>query len=167
LLLINRKYVLDFFSKSYYTLSCLHFASNSPESSAEGNDMGDAPNANETEIRSLVEDWARAVRERDMDGIVAFHTDDILMFDVPPQLQSKGIEAYEECWARFFAYSPGGEGSFDLSELEITASDTVAFCHALVNVSGIQVRLTMGLRKMYGYWLIAHEHHSALEQEQS
>jgi ketosteroid isomerase-like protein len=36
----------------------------------------------------------------------------------------------------------------------------VAYCHALVNIADSAVRVTMGLRKENGQWLIGHEHHS-------
>jgi len=120
-----------------------------------------ADNANEIQIRSLVENWAQAIRDENMDGILAHHTDDVVMFDAPLPLQHQGIEAYQKQWELFFVYSPGGKGSFDLRELKITAGDTVAFCHALVEVSGLGVRLTMGFQKIDGQWLITHEHHSA------
>jgi uncharacterized protein (TIGR02246 family) len=119
-----------------------------------------ADNADERQIRALVENWAKAVREQDMAGVLARHTEDIVMFDVPPPVRSKGIAAYEKTWDLFFANSPGGEGAFDLSELEIQAGDTVAFCHALIDVVGSTARLTIGLRKVRGEWRIAHEHHS-------
>ena len=48
-------------------------------------------NVNATQIRALVEGWASAVRAKDMDGVLANHSDDIVMFDVPMPLQSKGI----------------------------------------------------------------------------
>ena len=44
----------------------------------------------ETAIRELVEKWARAVRAKDLDGILANHSIDMLMFDVPPPMQSRG-----------------------------------------------------------------------------
>jgi ketosteroid isomerase-like protein len=47
-----------------------------------------------------------------------------------------------------------------MTELEITASETVAYCHALVKIGDSTVRLTTGLRKDDSRWLIAHEHHS-------
>jgi ketosteroid isomerase-like protein len=49
---------------------------------------------NEAAIRKLVEDWARAVRAKDLKGILASHSPEILMFDVPPPLESKGIDSY-------------------------------------------------------------------------
>jgi ketosteroid isomerase-like protein len=115
---------------------------------------------NEHEIRRLVEDWAAAVRARDVEGAVTQHADDIVMFDVPLPLQSRGIQEYRKTWELFFATNRGGPGSFEVTELQIAASDTVGYCHALLNIFGSTARLTMGLRKERGQWLVAHEHHS-------
>jgi uncharacterized protein (TIGR02246 family) len=120
-------------------------------------------NSNETQIRTLVEDWARAVRARDMDGVLARHANDVVMFDVPLPLQSKGISAYKKTWELFFANNAGGEGLFNIEELKITTGDSVAFCHALLRIASgrkPRCRLTMGLKKVRGKWLITHEHHS-------
>jgi uncharacterized protein (TIGR02246 family) len=117
-------------------------------------------NSNTTQIRGLIATWARAVRAKDMDGVLANHTDDIVMFDVPMPLQSRGIKQYKKTWKLFFDHNPGGPGSFDVTELRIVASDSVAYCHALVKVSDAKVRVTIGLRKARGQWRIAHEHHS-------
>ncbi len=111
-------------------------------------------------IRALVDDWSKAVRAKDMDAVLARHADDIVMFDVPEPLQSRGMAEYRRTWELFFDNSPGGPGSFDVTELHIAASETVAYCHALVKIFDSTVRLTMGLRKVDGQWLIAHEHHS-------
>jgi ketosteroid isomerase-like protein len=118
---------------------------------------------NEIEIRTLVENWVKAVQREDVDGAIAHHTDDIVMFDVPMPLQSKGIDAYRETWKLFFDSSSGGQESFEVAELAITASDRVAFAHGLLHIGGSKEpvgRLSMGLRKEGGEWQIAHEHHS-------
>ncbi len=116
--------------------------------------------SDENAIRTLVEEWTRAVRAKDMAGVLANHTDDIVMFDVPMPLQSKGMEEYKKTWELFFDHSPGGPGAFDLSELHVVAGDSVAYCHALVRIFDSKVRVTIGLRKEDQRWLIAHEHHS-------
>jgi uncharacterized protein (TIGR02246 family) len=118
-------------------------------------------NANENAVRRLVEAWASAIRAGDLEGVLAHHTEDVVLFDAPLPLQRTGMAEYKKAWELFFEHSPGGEGSFDLRELNIIAGDTTAFCHSLVDVSGLNVRLTMGFRKVDGEWLIAHEHHSA------
>jgi uncharacterized protein (TIGR02246 family) len=115
---------------------------------------------NETQIRALVESWASAVRAQDMDGALAHHTRDIVMFDVPEPLQWLGIDEYRKTWELFFAHSPGGPGSFDVTDLQVTAGDDVAWCHAILRVGDSSARLTMGLRREDGRWVIAHEHHS-------
>lgn len=114
----------------------------------------------EAQIRLLVETWAEAVREQDMNGVLAHHSNDILMFDVPMPPQSKCTEAYKKTWELFFANSPGGPGSFDVADLQITASEMVAYAHAILRIFDSSARLTIGMRKENGQWLIAHEHHS-------
>jgi len=111
-------------------------------------------------IRVLIDKWAKAARAKDMEGVLANHTHDIVMFDVPVPLQSKGIRQYKKTWELFFDHMPGGAGTFNVTELRVIASESVAYCHALVRVSDAKVRLTMGLRKLRGQWHIAHEHHS-------
>jgi ketosteroid isomerase-like protein len=116
--------------------------------------------SNENQVRMLVENWAAAVRARNIEGAVAHHSDDIVMFDVPLPPQSRGMPEYRKTWELFFANNRGGAGSFDVTDLHITANDTVAYCHALLKIFGSTARLTMGLRKERGEWLVAHEHHS-------
>jgi ketosteroid isomerase-like protein len=114
-------------------------------------------------VRKLVEDWAQAIRDGNMQGILKDHSSDVLMFDVPVPLQNAGLEAYKNTWDIFFHYNDGGEGSFELVNLKVTTSDTVAFCHALLRIGGPdpECRLTICLQKMGGKWTIVHEHHSA------
>jgi uncharacterized protein (TIGR02246 family) len=126
----------------------------------------DISNAQE-EVRSLIERWAKAVREEDLDGILASHSPDMLMFDIPAPTQSKGIGAYKKTWDVFFPWFKGS-GVFDLSELDVTAGDDVAFATGLIHCRGsekgkpeeLSVRLTVGLRKIDGRWTVMHEHHS-------
>jgi uncharacterized protein (TIGR02246 family) len=122
----------------------------------------------EARIRGIVENWARAVRTKNIDGILANHSSDVLMFDVPPPLQSKGIEAYKKTWDLFFSWSHDPV-VFDFTAMNITAGSDVAFVTALMRCTGteanrerieLEFRLTIGLRKVGSQWLITHEHHS-------
>ena len=124
--------------------------------------------ADVTAIRGLVENWARAVRTKNLNGILANHSPDILMFDVPPPLQSKGIEAYKKTWDLFYSWYRDS-GVFDITEMSVTAGNDVAFVTALMRCAGtepneekseLEFRLTIGLRKLGGQWTIVHEHHS-------
>jgi uncharacterized protein (TIGR02246 family) len=123
---------------------------------------------NESEVRAIIENWAKAVRQRDIDGILANHADDIVMYDIPPPFESKGVEAYRNTWDTFFKWSKDS-GVFDITELNIVAGDDVAFAYASMKCMGytesgeeepLQFRLTVGLEKQDGKWLIGHEHHS-------
>ena len=52
----------------------------------------------ETEIRNTLEDWAEAVRARDVARIFANYAPDIVAFDAIAQLQFKGSDAYRKHW---------------------------------------------------------------------
>jgi uncharacterized protein (TIGR02246 family) len=122
---------------------------------------------NEAAIRTLVVNWAEAVRREDRASILRDHAENILMFDVPPPVQLKGLDAYARTWDAFFAWSkPVG---FEITEMHVTAGDDVAFATALIRCSGteatgerteLNVRLTVGLQKNEGRWTVVHEHHS-------
>jgi uncharacterized protein (TIGR02246 family) len=121
------------------------------------------------EVRQLIESWAAAVRDEDLERILAHHSEDMLMFDVPPPTRSQGIAAYRKTWDTFFRWSSRPH-AFDLSELNVTAGESVAFATALIHCKGVSadgtveeldnVRLTIGLRKRDGRWTVLHEHHS-------
>jgi dihydrofolate reductase len=53
-------------------------------------------NSDEQQIRQVIESWAQAVRNCNMDGILANHTSDILMYDVIAPFQNNGLEAYKK-----------------------------------------------------------------------
>src|SRR5262245_44298808 len=99
--------------------------------------MTDGRTKDEAAIRELVESWAKAVRIKNLNGILANHSTDVLMFDVPPPLQSSGIEAYKKTWELFFSWSQDS-GVFDITEMNITAGDDVAFVTALMRCAGTE-----------------------------
>src|SRR5450432_2477881 len=87
--------------------------------------------ADETAIRKLIEEWAAAVRRKDMEGILRDHAQDIVMFDVPPPLESRGGDAYKTTWGLFFRWAREPV-VFDIHRLEIFAGGEVAFAVALM-----------------------------------
>ncbi len=124
--------------------------------------------ADEAAIRDLVERWAAAVGGKDLGGILRDHSPELLLFDVPPPLQSKGIQAYARSWELFFSWSHDPV-VYDIGEMSITTGDDVAFVAAVMRCAGteadgtdidLRFRLTMGLRKIDGRWIVVHEHHS-------
>ena len=123
----------------------------------------------ERQIRNLIDRWGEAVHSGDMAGVLADHSDGIVMFDVPPPYEgARGIDAYRETWPTFFEWQSNG-ARFEMVSLDVTAGEDVAFAHALLRCgteaeladnTENRLRLTVGLRKEDGRWLVAHEHHS-------
>jgi ketosteroid isomerase-like protein len=120
------------------------------------------------QVKTLITSWAAAVRRKDLPGILRNHSPDILMFDVPVPMQSRGIEAYEHTWDVFFAWSHDPV-KFDIVEMHVTVGADVAFVTALMRCSGhepngqdieLDFRLTVGLEKRNRQWIVVHEHHS-------
>jgi uncharacterized protein (TIGR02246 family) len=121
------------------------------------------------QIQTLIENWAEAVHAGDLDTVLADHASDIVMFDVPPPYDGvRGIDAYRDVWPPFFEWQAKG-ASFEIVSLDVTAGDDVAYAHALLRCGMPQelaekpenrLRLTLGLRKEQGRWVVAHEHHS-------
>ena len=93
--------------------------------------MAEQAKAEEARIKALLEGWADAVRRHDLPAILAHHDRDIVMFDLPPPLQCRGIEAYEQTWDLLFRYHKPGT-AFDFRELAVTAGADVAFAVAIL-----------------------------------
>lgn len=123
----------------------------------------------EDAIRDVITRWAAAVDAGDLDAVLADHADDIVMFDVPPPDDGvRGLDAYRQTWPPFFEWQQAG-ASFEIVELDVTAGADVAFAWALLRCGtddelrsdpANRLRLTIGLRKQDGRWVVAHEHHS-------
>jgi ketosteroid isomerase-like protein len=123
---------------------------------------------NDAQVRDRFDAWAQAVRAKDVEGVMANYAAEALLFDLAPPLQYQGAEACRRNWAEWFQTFKGPVG-YEISKLQITASDTLAFCHSLNHIYGartdgeetdVWVRATIGLRKLNGKWLITHEHYS-------
>ena len=108
----------------------------------------------EQEIRALIERWAAAVHAGDLDGVLADHADDIVMFDVPPPARRRPRH-------RRLPRRPGRRSSSGRrrarrsrsSSLDVTAGADVAFAHALLRCGtpessratrSSRLRLTLG-----------------------
>jgi ketosteroid isomerase-like protein len=120
----------------------------------------------EVEIRALIDDWANAIRAKDVNGVIAHYAADSVTFDLAPPLIStradaKGLQAWFATWR-------GGLG-YEICDLTIFAGTDAAFCHSLTRLSGtttdgekgdVWFRLTLCFRKIGGEWKIAHQHES-------
>ena len=91
----------------------------------------------ESRIKAVIGAWADAVRRHDLSGILAHHEQDIVMFDVPPPLQSRGMDEYKKTWDLFFRYHNPSQ-AFDIEELAITAGQDVAVAIVAVRLRHVQ-----------------------------
>lgn len=124
--------------------------------------------SDESDVRTLIEDWAKAIGNRNRAGILAHHAEDVLMFDLPGTF--KGLKAYDKTWDFFFA-NPSGPISFVPSDIAVIANSEIGFASRLIHCEGtsagpVDLRLTTGLRKIGGQWTIVHEHHSVPTKEE-
>ena len=131
-------------------------------------DQRQSSSEDEAAVRAVIETWLAAIRHRDMEGILQNHSSDIVMFDVPPPFQSRGLEAYRTTWGLFYSCTRDPV-LFEPTEMSITAGTNVAFVVATMRCAGseangepesLDFRLTIGLRKIDDRWTIMHEHHS-------
>lgn len=131
----------------------------------------DFRSGSETEIQHFLNDFAAAIRGGNTKEIMSFYADDIVTFDMMPPLQftdRKELEqkSWNECFTNYFKFPV----QYDYSQTRIFADGDVAFLSALVHFVGTSkglgeemenwLRCTMGLRRLNGKWLIAHDHHS-------
>lgn len=116
---------------------------------------------NKTEISSLLYNWADATQKGENDKVLSNHSSDVLIFDVLTPLQYKGADEYMKSWAE---WQPEYQEEllFEIHELDITTSETVAFAHGLIKC-GVSpkndwVRATFCLLKTDDKWKITHQH---------
>jgi ketosteroid isomerase-like protein len=128
----------------------------------------DSPEAAEAQIRVTLDDWLDAVRAKDATRSVSHYSPDVACFGMGPPLRYRGAAAQRKVATDWFGSFEGPLG-FDVHDLTIAAREDVAFAHALHHVTGkkksgeatnMWFRSTMGLRRIEGRWLIAHEHTS-------
>lgn len=120
----------------------------------------------EAEISALIDDWAEALHAKDINGVMSHYAADIVTFDLAPPLQYTGADALKKSLEEWFPTFRGPVG-YEIRDLNITASDDIAFCRSLNRISGMRtdgeqtdvwVRGTVCCRKIDGKWMVTHEH---------
>ena len=122
----------------------------------------------ERELRDLIDERVRAVRERDSATLAARPAEDVITFDVLPPLNSRGSQATVE---HLRAWFDGYDGPIDYSahDVQVSAQGDLGFCSYLYHVGGtlktggqvnMWVRATLCCRRIDGRWRIAHDHES-------
>lgn len=121
---------------------------------------------NESQIRALIDEWARAVHARDINRLMSLYAPNLLSFDVLIPLQNSGADTARKRAEEWFASFQGPINS-EIHDLGITAGDDVGFAHCLNRISGTKadgekidmwVRATICFQKNNSNWLVTHEH---------
>jgi uncharacterized protein (TIGR02246 family) len=120
---------------------------------------------NEAAIRELIDGFVKAIRAKDMNGVMSVFAPEVVSFDLGPPLQHGGGEAFMKRWQELFE-SYQNPLEYEVRDLSITAGDDVAFSHSLNRIGGTLnngqktdrwLRWTACYRKTNGHWLIVHE----------
>jgi ketosteroid isomerase-like protein len=62
------------------------------------------------EVRARIEEWATALRAKDIEGILASHSADVVTFDCHSQLQFRGADALSPASRSMHALHAGADG---------------------------------------------------------
>ncbi|HEV7645726.1 MAG TPA: nuclear transport factor 2 family protein [Pyrinomonadaceae bacterium] len=120
---------------------------------------------NEAAIQELVDGFVKAIRAKDIDGVMSVFAPEIVSFDFGPPLQHGGGETFMKRWQELFE-SYQDPINYEVRDLSITAGEDIAFSHSLNRIGGTMknglktdrwLRWTACYRKINGKWLIVHE----------
>jgi ketosteroid isomerase-like protein len=120
----------------------------------------------EAQIRKRLDDWAKTLRGRDLDGVMSLYAPQIVSFDLESPLRYAGLDDKRRAWASFFA-AHVGPLAYELRELTVAVAGELAFVHSINNVRGtladghpvdVWVRWTACFRRVGGAWLVVHDH---------
>jgi ketosteroid isomerase-like protein len=116
-------------------------------------------------IRQRVEDWAKALRAKDIDAVMSLYAPNLVSFDLHPPLRYVGADGKRREWLKAFAAYRSI--AYEVRDLNVTTHGELAFVHSLNHVSGtlasghitdMWVRWTACFRRIDGVWLVVHDH---------
>jgi len=121
------------------------------------------------DIRKVIEARYDRLAAGDADGMVAFYAPNAVLFTLAPPLGERTDHRNPgplRAWIATFTAPPRKA----VTQLEITAADDVAFATSIDSMTATPLgsdesftlwhRVTLGLRRIEGQWLIVHEHES-------
>ncbi|SNY63685.1 YybH family protein [Paractinoplanes atraurantiacus] len=121
------------------------------------------------EIREVIERRAALLQSGDVKAMLAYSAPEVVEFSLAPPLSSRvdtTDPAPTEQWLATFEAPPRRE----VTQLEITTDGDVAFATSIDSMTAtpkgstepftLWYRVTLGLRRIDGRWLVTHEHES-------
>ncbi|MEU8816539.1 nuclear transport factor 2 family protein [Actinoplanes sp. NPDC048796] len=121
------------------------------------------------EIREVIERRAALLETGDVKAMLAYSAPEVVEFSLAPPLSTR-VDTTDptptEQWLATFEAPPRRQ----VTQLEITADGDVAFATSIDSMTAtprgstepftLWYRVTVGLRRLNGRWLITHEHES-------
>ncbi len=121
------------------------------------------------EIRDVIETKAALLQKGDADAVLSYYAPRFVEYSLAPPLRQPGDgrdSAALAAWMATFEAPPRRE----VTRLEITTDGDVAFATSLDRLTAVPrgsaegfslwFRVTLGLRRIDGRWLVTHEHES-------
>jgi uncharacterized protein (TIGR02246 family) len=117
-------------------------------------------------IRQRVEDAVKALRAKDIDGVMPLYAPDLVSFDITPPLRYVGADNKRRAWQEAFATFTG-PFDYEVRDLNVTTHGDLAFVHSLNHVTAtlaggqivdMWLRWTACFRRIDGAWLVVHDH---------
>ena len=123
----------------------------------------------EMQIRALLDDLTRAIREKDSAGFIATLAADAVTFDLAPPLRLGPDETHDPSGLEEWFESWKGPIASESHDLVVAAGGDVAYAYALQHMTGTRTdgeevdlwfRATACFRREGGRWRITHMHNS-------
>ena len=120
-------------------------------------------------IRERIQGYVKALRAKDIDGVMSLFAPNLVSFDIAPHfgaLRYFGAENKRRAWEEAFATFTG-PFSYEVHELDVTTQGELAFVHSLNHVNAtlssgqiteLWLRWTACLRRIDGVWVVVHDH---------
>lgn len=126
-----------------------------------------AHSKDEAALRDLIAKWSKALEAKDIDGLTANYSPDVVLFDLKPPYKVIGIDDYRELWRSCLPCFPASFKS-EHRDLSLTVGQDVAYWHGLHHITPTDgkphpagsswLRATVCYRKIAGKWVVTHEH---------
>ena len=116
-------------------------------------------------IRQRVEDWLKALRAKDIDGVMSLYAPNLVSFDLAPPLRRFGADSKRRAWQEAFA-AFSGPIDYAVRDLNVTMKGDLAFVYSLNHVNAtlpsgpidMWLRWTACFRQVAGVWVVVHDH---------
>jgi ketosteroid isomerase-like protein len=123
----------------------------------------------ERQIQEVIESKAATLKTGDVNTMLSYYAPEVVEFSLAPPLRQSHHPhdpGRMQSWLATFEAPPNRE----VTQLEITVGDDVAFATSIDSMSAVPkgmtegftlwFRVTLGLRRIDGRWLITHQHES-------